>query len=203
MYDSNFLHQFDGGINPSDIDIGCLIDATEKYVSQMKYVYATNLADYETIELKIMNTNIPHLLGLSKNHHYGLDTYHAPKVFEKLKNEWTLKELIRLDERWFLESQGKLLGTMFLYQMLNLVNADTHYTIIFNRFVSNRLKRDQIYFIFVKINSNYTFSLELTNESVGSNIFIPRSLKLNDTSVINNCPKVDLTLISKERIKQK
>lgn len=32
-----------------------------------------------------MNNNIPHLLGLSHNHHVGLPSYYSQAVFEGLK----------------------------------------------------------------------------------------------------------------------
>ncbi|MFD1902777.1 hypothetical protein GQR36_26830 [Enterococcus termitis] len=128
-YDEKWLESFDGNINPNFILMSELVNSIEKYVSQFEYIYSTNLPDFSEIKINFLNTNIPHLMGLSRNHHYGLPTYHSEAIFEGLKRDWDLEKLKKGDSGWFNENQEKLIGCLFLYQMLNIIDCTIYTTI--------------------------------------------------------------------------
>lgn len=202
-YDEKWLEGFDGNINSNTISMSELANSLEKYVSQYEYVYSTNLPDFSEIKINVLNTNIPHLMGLSKSHHYGLPTYHSEAIFEGLKRDWDLEKLKQGDVRWFSENQEKLIGCLFLYQMLNIIDCSI-YTTITEGTKHFRLERDNIYFIIFKYPGSNSYSIELTpeNSSDGRKTYTPRSLKIND-SIEENCREVELTLNYKKRIKGK
>lgn len=45
----------------------------------------------------VPNSSIPHLLGLSRDHHVNLPTNNAGSIFEGLKDDWTLERLNKAD----------------------------------------------------------------------------------------------------------
>ena len=96
-YTLEWLETFDGEIDILNVDMSCLANTIEKYVSQYKYVYQTNMEDYPEIILSVPNSSIPHLLGLSRGHHVNLPTNNAGSIFEGLKDDWTLERLNKAD----------------------------------------------------------------------------------------------------------
>lgn len=198
-YSEEWLKAFDGTIKPDKIDMCNLTNSIEKYVSQFEYVYKTDLKDYDKITIKVLNTNIPHLMGISRNHHVGLPTTQGEVIFEGLKKDWTLKKLMDGDKRWFAANKEKLIGCIFLYQMLNIIECSVYTTINSGR--HKRLERDNIYFIIFKYPGSNSYSIELTpeNNSDGK-VYTPRSLKIND-EIERYCKKIDLKLVDKRRIK--
>lgn len=201
IYDESFLGSFDGSTDPNEVNMAELANSIEKFVSQMKYTYNTSIDNCPTIEIKVLNNNIPHLLGLSRDHHYGLSTYHAAKLFTGLKNDLTLETLKESDQGWFDESKDKIIGVLLLYQMLNMINSQAYTTGKLQRVQSRRFQRDSIYFLLVRANSHYTYSLELSPDKTSVSTFVPKSLKLNDDKAISSCTKISLNLKAKERIK--
>lgn len=93
LYDEKWLQEFDGNIDPNTVNFKELANSLEKYTSQYVYKYKTNIKNFNIIKIKIMNNNIPHLLGSSHNHHVGLPSYYSQAVFEGLKNDWTLEKI--------------------------------------------------------------------------------------------------------------
>ena len=104
-YTLEWLETFDGEIDILNVDMSCLANTIEKYV------YQTNLEDYPEIVLSVPNSSIPHLLGLSRDHHVNLPTNNAGSIFEGLKDDWTLQRLNRADNGWFNENKFKIVGT--------------------------------------------------------------------------------------------
>ena len=62
-YTLEWLETFYGEIDILNVDMSCLANTIEKYVSQYKYVYQTNMEDYPEIVLSFPISSIPHLLG--------------------------------------------------------------------------------------------------------------------------------------------
>lgn len=198
-YSLKWLEEFNGDIDIPNINMSRLANTIEKYVSQYKYTYATNIEKCPNLVLSVSNSSIPHLLGLSKEHHLNLPTNNAGSIFEGLKDDWTLERLSKADNGWFNENKFKLIGTLLLYQILNLKECK-FYTAetILNKRVGSRFKRDNIYFVVFKSANGISYTLELSKEQ--GKYYFPRSLKINDTSV-KYCKEIELQLINKERLK--
>ena len=198
-YSLKWLEEFNGDIDIPNINMSRLANTIEKYVSQYKYTYATNIEKCPNLVLSVSNSSIPHLLGLSKEHHLNLPTNNAGSIFEGLKDDWTLERLSKADNGWFNENKFKLIGTLLLYQILNLKECK-FYTAetILNKRVGPRFKRDNIYFVVFKSANGISYTLELSKEQ--GKYYFPRSLKINDTSV-KYCKEIELQLINKERLK--
>ena len=198
-YTLEWLETFDGEIDILNVDMSCMANTIEKYVSQYKYVYQTNMEDYPEIVLSVPNSSIPHLLGLSRGHHVNLPTNNAGSIFEGLKDDWTLERLNKADNRWFNENKFKIVGTLLLYQMLHVMECKFYTTDgILNRKVGTRFRRDNIYFVVFKLSNGISYTVELSREQ--GNQYFPRSLKINDTSV-TDCREIELRLINKIRFK--
>lgn len=194
-----FLETFDGNISFENLDMECLFQMLEKHVSQYLYEYKTN--DGDTIKIQVSNANIPHLIGLSKGHHTGLPTYHASVIFESLKNTWGLEDLKKGDVGWFDEAKYKILGVIYLYQILHLIECDVYTTRYVKEIkLKQRLKRDNIYFVIFKANNGMNYTLELSpKKKSDTSVFIPRSIRVNDGNVAKYS-KMNLTFESKKRI---
>ena len=198
-YTLEWLETFDGEIDILNVDMSCLANTIEKYVSQYKYVYQTNMEDYPEIILSVPNSSIPHLLGLSRGHHVNLPTNNAGSIFEGLKDDWTLERLNKADNGWFNENKFKIVGTLLLYQMLHVMECKFYTTDgILNRKVGTRFRRDNIYFVVFKLSNGISYTVELSREQ--GNQYFPRSLKINDT-LITNCREIELKLVDKKRFK--
>ncbi|MBS6245514.1 MAG: hypothetical protein KH542_10710 [Streptococcus sp.] len=202
VYDLSFLKNFDGNISIENIDIACLANSLEKNVSQ--YLYSYKLVDSDgskELNIEISNASIPHLLGLSKNHHYGLPTYFATDIFEGLKDDWTLSNLKKADEGWYSENKYKILGVLFLYQILNLINCEA-YTVKYvkGEQLAGRLKRDNIYFVIFKIGGDISYTLEMSPSKKSDSLYIPRSLRINDEN-IKYYSAIDLQFTGRTRIR--
>ena len=52
-YTLEWLETFDGEIDILNVDMSCLANTIEKYVSQYKYVYQTNMENYPEIVLSV------------------------------------------------------------------------------------------------------------------------------------------------------
>lgn len=194
-----WLETFDGEIDILNVDMSCMANTIEKYVSQYKYVYQTNMEDYPEIVLSVPNSSIPHLLGLSRDHHVNLPTSNAGSIFEGLKDDWTLERLNKADNGWFNENKFKIVGTLLLYQMLHVMECKFYTTDgILNRKVGTRFRRDNIYFVVFKLSNGISYTVELSHEQ--GNQYFPRSLKINDT-LITNCREIELKLVDKKRFK--
>mgnify|MGYP000909368901 FL=1 len=198
-YTLEWLETFDGEIDILNVDMSCMANTIEKYVSQYKYVYQTNMEDYPEIVLSVPNSSIPHLLGLSRGHHVNLPTNNAGGIFEGLKDDWTLERLNKADNGWFNENKFKIVGTLLLYQMLHVMECKFYTTDgILNRKVGTRFRRDNIYFVVFKLSNGISYTIELSHEQ--GNQYFPRSLKINDT-LITNCREIELKLVDKKRFK--
>ncbi|WP_105141511.1 hypothetical protein [Streptococcus suis] len=198
-YTLEWLETFDGEIDILNVDMSCLANTIEKYVSQYKYVYQTNMEDYPEIILSVPNSSIPHLLGLSRGHHVNLPTNNAGSIFEGLKDDWTLERLNKADNGWFNENKFKIVGTLLLYQMLHVMECKFYTTDgILNRKVGTRFRRDNIYFVVFKLSNGISYTVELSSEQ--GNQYFPRSLKINDT-LITNCREIELKLVDMKRFK--
>lgn len=198
-YTLEWLETFDGEIDILNVDMSCLANTIEKYVSQYKYVYQTNMENYPEIVLSVPNSSIPHLLGLSRDHHVNLPTNNAGNIFEGLKDDWTLQRLNKADNGWFSENKFKIVGTLLLYQMLHVMECKFYTTDgILNRKVGKRFRRDNIYFVVFKLSNGISYTVELSHEQ--GNQYFPRSLKINDT-LITNCREIELKLVDKKRFK--
>ena len=198
-YSLKWLEDFNGDIDIPNINMSRLANTIEKYVSQYKYTYTTNITDCPNLVLSVSNSSIPHLLGLSKGHHLNLPTSNAGSIFEGLKDDWTLERLNKADNGWFNENKFKLIGALLLYQILNLKECK-FYTVedILHKKMGTRLRRDNIYFVVFKLANGISYTLELSKEY--GEYYFPRSLKINDTS-IKYCKEIELHLINKTRIK--
>jgi len=110
-----------------------------------------------------------------------------------------LERLNKADNGWFNENKFKLIGTLLLYQILNLKECK-FYTVetILNKKVGSRFKRDNIYFVVFKSANGISYTLELSKEQ--GKYYFPRSLKINDTS-IKYCKEIELQLTNKTRLK--
>ena len=198
-YTLEWLETFDGEIDIFNVDMSCLANTIEKYVSQYKYVYQTNMENYPEIILSVPNSSIPHLLGLSRGHHVNLPTNNAGSIFEGLKDDWTLERLNKADNGWFNENKFKIVGTLLLYQMLHVMECKFYTTDgILNRKVGTRFRRDNIYFVVFKLSNGISYTVELSREQ--GNQYFPRSLKINDT-LITNCRELELKLVDMKRFK--
>ncbi|CQR24541.1 hypothetical protein BN1356_00886 [Streptococcus varani] len=198
-YTLEWLETFDGEIDIVNVNMSSLANTIEKYVSQYKYTYRTNMEDYPEIILFVPNSSIPHLLGLSREHHVNLPTNNAGSIFEGLKDDWTLERLNKADNGWFNENKYKIVGTLLLYQMVNLMECKFYTTDgILNRRAGTRFRRDNIYFVVFKLSNGVSYTVELSREQ--GNQYFPRSLKINDSSIVN-CKEIELKLIDKKRIK--
>lgn len=203
VYDLDFLKTFDGLMQPSQVDMAQLVNVIEANVSQYKYFYEASLTDSPEIIIEVTNSNIPHLLGLSNRHHYGLPDYNAGVIFEGLKNDWTLDNLKKGDKAWFAENQDKLIGVLLLYQIFHVQECKVYSTKhIIHQPLGSTFKRDNIYFIIFKLANNKSYSIELSPIKNTENSYFPRSLKINDTKLIN-CEELSMQLVSQQRIKTK
>lgn len=68
IYTLEWLETFDGEIDIFNVDMSCLANTIEKYVSQYKYIYQTDMENCPEIILSVPNSSIPHLLGLSREY---------------------------------------------------------------------------------------------------------------------------------------
>ena len=202
VYDLSFLKNFDGNISVESIDMACLANSLEKNVSQYLYSYKLVGNDgLEELNIEVSNRSVPHLLGLSKNHHFGLPTYYSTAIFEGLKDDWTLSNLKKSDEGWYSENKYKILGILFLYQILNLINCEA-YTVKYvkEQKAKTRLKRDNIYFVIFKTDGSISYALELSPVRENGNLYIPKSLRINDEN-IKYYAEIELQFIKRKRIK--
>lgn len=190
VYDQDFLITFNNNINILDVSLAGLMNSLEKNVSQKEYhasLYQHFVDKDEFIKIRFLNTHIPHLIGLSRNHHFGLQTYHSELVFENLKmdDDWTLEKLKAGDEKWFDECKDKIIGCFYLYQMLNDLETKTFHTEPFkgpkNHRLLKRIKRDEISYIMIKTVEGIQYSLEFAPFPTEAQTFFPRSLKINDS----------------------
>ena len=53
---------------------------------------------FPNLIIEFRNKHHPHLLSLSKFHHFGFSTYRPVEIFNKLKEDWDLNYLISADE---------------------------------------------------------------------------------------------------------
>ena len=112
-----------------------------------------------------------------------MPTNNAGSIFEGLKGDWTLERLNKADNGWFNENKFKIVGTLLFYQMLYLMECKFYTTKnILNRKVGTWFKRDNIYFVVFKLSNGISYTVELSREQ--GNHYFPRSLKINDTSII-------------------
>ena len=74
---------------------------------------------FPNLIIEFRNEHLPHLLGLSKFHHFGLSTYRPVEIFNKLKEDWDLNYLISADESWYAENQDKLVGSLFSISIIS------------------------------------------------------------------------------------
>lgn len=202
VYDLSFFKNFDGNISIESIDMACLANSLEKNVSQYLYSYELLGSNgLEKLNIEVSNYSIPHLLGLSKNHHYGLPTYYSTAIFEGLKDDWTLSNLKKSDKRWYSENRYKILGVLFLYQILNLINCEA-YTVKYvkEQKTKIRLKRDNIYFVIFKSDGSISYTLELSPIKENANLYTPKSLRINDGNV-KYYSEIELKFIKRKRIK--
>ncbi|KST88007.1 hypothetical protein LKF67_2521 [Lactococcus lactis subsp. lactis] len=201
VYDLEFLKNFDGNILPSQINISELVNVIEKHVSQFRYYYQSDNPKYSDLIIEFTNLHIPHLLGLSKRHHYNLPTYQAREIIKNLKNEWDLEYLRNGDEQWFAENQDKLVGVLLLYQLLHIQKCTVLTPLnIVNTSMGWRFKRDNVYFVILKSTDDREYTVELAPMENSSHVFIPKSLKINDPHV-QKCSEISLTFLKAERIK--
>lgn len=96
------------------------MNVIEKYVSQYRYFYQSDSQLFRNLVIEFRNKHHPHLLGLSKFHHFGLSTYRPVEIFNKLKEDWDLNYLISADESWYAENKDKLVGALLLYQLFHV-----------------------------------------------------------------------------------
>ncbi|QEA62256.1 hypothetical protein [Lactococcus lactis] len=200
-YDLEFLKNFDGNILPSQINISDLVNVTEKHVSQFRYFYSSDKSEFPEIIIEFKNLHIPHLLGLSKDHHLNLSTYQAREIINNLKRDWNLEYLKSSDEQWFAENKDKLVGVLLLYQLLHVQNCRVLTPLyIINSNFGRRFKRDNVYFVILRSTNNKEYTIELAPMKNHDNVFIPKCLKINDTHV-HKCSEISLTFLRSERIK--
>ena len=74
------------------------MNVIEKYVSQHRYFYQSDSQLFPNLIIEFRNKHHPHILGLSKFHHFGFSTYRPVEIFNKLKEDWGLNYLISADE---------------------------------------------------------------------------------------------------------
>ena len=96
------------------------MNVIEKYVSQYRYFYQSDSQLFRNLVIEFRNKHHPHILGLSKFHHFGLSTYRPVEIFNKLKEYWDLNYLISADESWYAENKDKLVGALLLYQLFHV-----------------------------------------------------------------------------------
>lgn len=185
IYNDVFLKDFYGNIDLLDVSLSELFNSLEKYVTQKKYNFEVThpYSEVTNINISFLNIHLPHLIGLSRNHHFGLSTYHSTRVFENLKlGEWDLDYLRNGDMRWFNECKDKIMGCFYLYQMMNNLNTKYYSSSIIqgnrNHKIVKRVERDQIEYIIIKDVEGIKYSLEFAEGPAGE--FFPRSLKIND-----------------------
>lgn len=206
-YNLDMLKKFNGIIQPSKVNLGQLINVIEAEVSQYRYFYKTDSKDFPEVIIEVTNANIPHLLGLSKKHHVGLPTYNPSIIFEGLKGDWTLENLIKGDKYWFDQNQDKIVGVLLLYQIFHIQQCKVYTTkYIGNKSLGHRYKRDNIYFVILRLTNNKSYTVEFSSEvpskENNKKVFFPRSLKINDATV-ENCTEINIEFIRQERIKTK
>ena len=97
-YDLELIKTFEGDILPSQIVLYDLVNVIEKYVSQHRCFYQSDLQLFRNLIIEFRNKHHPHLLSLSKFHHFGFSTYRPVEIFNKLKEDWGLNYLISADE---------------------------------------------------------------------------------------------------------
>ena len=205
IYNLDFLENFNGSINPRAILLKDLAKSIETHVSQKIYTYETDNEALPTFQIQVGNQNIPHLMGLSKNHHYGLPTYRPLEVFLGLKRDWSLEKIMEGDQRWFPEAQDKLIGCLFLYQIFNIINCEVYTTFFKRSHIPDRLIRDNVYFVVFKTTDGKSYSVELApmdTENPANTIYYPRSLKINDQNGIAgvklNITNIEVTDVSEQ-----
>ena len=74
------------------------MNVIEKYVSQHRCFYQSDSQLFRNLIIEFRNKHHPHLLSLSKFHHFGFSTYRPVEIFNKLKEDWGLNYLISADE---------------------------------------------------------------------------------------------------------
>lgn len=160
-----------------------LAKSLEEHVAQRIYVYETDNESLPTIKIKVENWNLPHLMALSAKHHFGLPSKRPLDIFLGIKRDWTLEKLMEGDYGWFQEAQDKLVGCLFLYQIFNNIECQLYTTFFDNRHSTDRLKRDNTYFVIFRTVIGKSYSVELSPEdpyNIENTYFFPRSLKIND-----------------------
>lgn len=191
-YDEDFLISFCESIEVLDVSLSELSNSLEKYVSQRNYHFSIDspyCRETTYIKIRFLNAHIPHLLGLSKDHHFGLLTYRPEAIFDNLKHseDWTLQKLRAGDERWFEGCKDKIIGCFYLYQMMNNLETESYdsNTKYFrgpkNHRILKRIERDKVSYIMIKNIEGITYSLEFSENHSDPGIYFPRSLKINDT----------------------
>ncbi len=202
-YNLDLLKNFNGVIKPSTINMAKLVNIIEAEVSQYRYFYNIDSKNCPEIVIEVTNANIPHLLGLSKLHHHGLPTYNSSVIFEGLKADWSLENLIKGDEFWFDENQDKIIGVLLLYQIFHIQRCKFYTTnYIVNKYLGQKYKRDNIYFVMLKAINDKSYTLELSPKKNTKKIFFPRSLKIND-NFVKDCTEIDIRFLRRERIRTK
>jgi len=209
-YSKSFLANFSASIEVLDVSLSELSNSLEKYVTQTEYQFAISspYSEATTITIRFLNSHIPHLLGLSRDHHIGLHTYYPEAIFENLKHneDWTLKQLKAGDESWFDECKDKVIGCFYLYQMMNNLQTQSYNTTPFqgpkNHRILKRIERDNVTYIMIKNEKGISYSLEFTENSSESGVFFPRSLKINDP-VEDYLVPITLSPVNAVRIKKR
>ncbi|WP_294830506.1 hypothetical protein [uncultured Lactobacillus sp.] len=202
-YNLDLLKNFNGIIKPSTINMAKLVNMIEAEVSQYRYFYHMDSKKCSEIIIEVTNANIPHLLGLSKLHHHGLPTYNPSVIFEGLKSDWSLENLIKADKFWFAENQDKIIGLLLLYQIFHIQQCKFYTTnYIVNKYSGSKYKRDNIYFVMFKAINDKSYTLELSPKENTKKVFFPRSLKIND-KFVKACTEIDIRYLRRERIRTK
>ena len=199
-YDLELIKTFEGDILPFFFFFYDLVNVIEKYVSQHRYFYQSYSQLFRNLIIEFRNKHHPHLLSLSKFHHFGFSTYRPVEIFNKLKEDWDLNYLISADESWYAENQDKLVGALLLYQLFHVEKCKvlTPKSII-NTVHGKRFKRDNIYFVILKATNGKEYTIELSPTEDSADVFIPKSLKIND-SMLSKCSELNLTFLKSERI---
>lgn len=214
MYDEDWFKEFNGVIDFKEFNLNKFINGIEENISQYEYIYTTNIEEYSFIKIVVLNEHIPHLIGLSRNHHVGLSSYKSQDIFNSIKHYETIDNLNRKDNGWFKIGKNKIVGVAFMYEFLNLINTKTFSTIrlINTKYASNKLNRgkntfsrDNIYFLIVTdAIRGVEYSLELTKGDSNKEVpeFFPKSIKYNPKNIVG-VESVNFNLQSKNRIKSK
>lgn len=184
IYNEDVLSTFSGSVDEATFDLVSYTHSYEKYISNRDYHYTCDDEGVDDFYVQIRNDHLPHLLALSKKHHSNLPEYQAPKVFKHLKNDWNLEFLEKSDPGYYEEFKLRILGTFYLYQMINLINCQVRVPLP----KAHRMKQRCIDFIISPKNSTpilYTLELQTAGEKRdGYSIYFPVSLRVKDRKAI-------------------